>query len=334
MLPFLTFIVSSNHYLLCNIFNPLIRYIERKSQELDDATELQKSRSATIPIFGVDDDNDDEDHSLALSPIGHAKTRTTFVSSPVARLNFYDKIRKNQLVEHRHMYRSRSAPNFAPAEREAIELEGNEFTPRSAYITKCAEAHLVPKFVGDSNGFDVNSGILDCASFGIGDNYILALAQAALHFPHLCVLKLSSNNLADVTAAQIIEQLNAKGTPVMQLDFSNNKVSQRTAVELSRLMRNPKCSLRDLNLEHNLMKDVPTAQLHAGLLHEHCKLRRLNLGHNDIKCLGAEALSDALLSNSTLITLTLGWNMIRSRGASRIFDCYKKNKTLQSLGIN
>jgi Ran GTPase-activating protein (RanGAP) involved in mRNA processing and transport len=225
------------------------------------------------------------------------------------------------------MYRSRSAPEFVP-----VEAEKNVFTPRSAYIAKCAETSLTPMFLGDRNCFDLNTGSLDCASFGIGDPYILALAGAAMHFPHLCVLKMASNSIADATASQIVAQLNARDVPVLQIDFSNNKIARKTAVEISRLMKNPKCPLRDLNLERNFMKDIPTAQLHVGLSQKHTTLTRLNLSHNEISCLGVEALAHAIIKNSSLVALSLGWNKIRSRGASALFDVYRTNRVLECLG--
>jgi Ran GTPase-activating protein (RanGAP) involved in mRNA processing and transport len=91
-------------------------------------------------------------------------------------------------------------------------------------------------------------------------------------------------------------------------------------------------TLTTLNLSFNNIGSHAEALSEA--LKTNSTLATLELRGNKIEDDGAKALSEPLKTNSTLATLDLGYNSIRENGAQALSETLKTNSTLATLDLN
>merc|ERR1712194_728710 len=76
------------------------------------------------------------------------------------------------------------------------------------------------------------------------------------------------------------------------------------------------------------INDYHCAAIAKFLVEPRCRCKHLWLNDNDIRHEGAKLLSEALVSNTTLIALYLNYNNIGDLGLQHLLAALKQNKTL------
>jgi Leucine-rich repeat (LRR) protein len=136
-------------------------------------------------------------------------------------------------------------------------------------------------------------------------------------FPHLTTLLFSFNQIGDEGVIILLEHITNSCSSLITLDLGFNGISD-LGVEflVKQLIDHP--SLQILYLSGNEITDLGCSLL-ALLLQENHILTKLYLaGNTRITSPGAEVLSQAILSNTSLIALDLNSTMIQSAGFSSI----------------
>jgi Ran GTPase-activating protein (RanGAP) involved in mRNA processing and transport len=141
-------------------------------------------------------------------------------------------------------------------------------------------------------------------------------------FPFLTSLLLSFNHIGDKGLIILLENIANSCSSLVTLDLGFNGISD-VGVEIlgEKLVDHP--SLQILYLSGNSITDLGCSFLALFLQENHILTKLYLAGNTRITSLGAESLSQALLSNTSLIALDLNSLAIRSAGFSSISSVLK-----------
>lgn len=95
----------------------------------------------------------------------------------------------------------------------------------------------------------------------------------------------------------------------------------------------PFTQTQTLVLSDNRICDAGASALGTVLTRGNASLTSFNIAHNNVSDAGAEVITHALNSNSTLREVFLSVNRIRDRGVVPLFKALATNKTLMHLDL-
>lgn len=145
---------------------------------------------------------------------------------------------------------------------------------------------------------------LNLSDTQIGEEGVVILGEILPYCPALTELELRNDFMGDEGITHILRGLKEHQTPI-KLDFYRNKIGDKTILEL------------------------------VGLLYGGCPITDLQLGSNQIGDDGLKALSQALITNSSVIRLNVEANSdIGEEGATALGDMLAVNRTLTNISIH
>lgn len=146
----------------------------------------------------------------------------------------------------------------------------------------------------------------------------------------LQTLTLSKNHFTATQVATLATALEGN-IGLITLLLEDNSLGPDSAVEVARIMRHT--SLKKLSLCGNQIAN-DGAQAIADAMKSNSTLTSLNLEYNDITSPGIEHVSQALMQNITLTELSLASNCLRFGGMEYLCDALSVNQTLTSLDLD
>eukprot|EP00434_Breviolum_minutum_P013040 symbB.v1.2.011488.t1/scaffold768.1/size164025/1 len=183
---------------------------------------------------------------------------------------------------------------------------------------------------------------------------IEALAFALLKTPALTTLSLHSDvdldglqaialalernttvchvDLSGVKGAEVVASALARNVTVNHVDFSNVHMSIKGAETLATMLEK-NSSVLTLKLAENDLENEGVQALAKLLTSETSQLTDLDLTKTKLGVLGVQALSTALASNSTLLTLKIAHNHVGDEGAKALAVALETNATMTELDL-
>jgi hypothetical protein len=172
---------------------------------------------------------------------------------------------------------------------------------------------------------------LDLSHNDIGGGFGCAcISEGLSHNSTLRILDLSWNSLKE-SGARSIATVIKSNVGLQELFLSSNRLREGGAREIADALAH-NTALRVLNVSSNHIGEGG-GRAFASALKCNMSLRSLDITWNTLSH-GAEALGDALATNSTLENLDASYNCISVKGALAITGALRTNKVLRSLSID
>lgn len=189
---------------------------------------------------------------------------------------------------------------------------------------------------------------LNLSSFGIGDNFAIALAEGLGELLEYRAVSFADNNLTDKSIPDLLRVAQSMKSLTF-LDLSRNCIDGEGAGALRRLVKDQECALETLKLVHADVDDDECKLLCEAIAsNPKCRLRSLDLSDNLIGqaetrnaanpevFTGGEALSEVIEAEcpTSLEELNLAWNFIRGDSALAIAKALAHNSHLKKLNLD
>ncbi|CAK9105363.1 Leucine-rich repeat-containing protein 74B [Durusdinium trenchii] len=202
-------------------------------------------------------------------------------------------------------------------------------SPRSLYMRRVGDGHLVPEPLGLGKGKE--SSELNLKHYGMGDRHAQVLADSIGAMKNLKTINLRQNRLSGDCVGRLLQ--NARHLRLCVIDLSENKVSKSSAAALASLAKESP-SLAVLKLNHVDMQPKSLATLCKGLQKPSCVLKALHLSDTKLfdKTCGA-ALGEMLAVNRSITVLNLSWNQLSGSTAELFLAGLKANKSVSTLDL-
>lgn len=185
---------------------------------------------------------------------------------------------------------------------------------------------------------------IDLRNQGLGDEKALCLAAALCYCPNITTIDISGNRLTEVSLNPLLMTINDY-MKCSVINLSECKVDDVSISLLKDNLQDPECRLKELYLSKSFIDDKKCAELILSISQNHT-LRTLDLSNNLIGEMedhkntfadfitGAEAVSQVILINSTLLELNLSWNNIRKDSAMSLAVSLGESKSLQIINLS
>ena len=202
-----------------------------------------------------------------------------------------------------------------------INLPGTALT---ANDIECISLFLASSINKEWEGLDLQ----DCY---IQDKGLNTLWRMLRHTTDITIneLWLYYNGLT-VQSSSLISQLTVR-MKVKMLVINGNKTIGEDQ-QLYTMLSNPSSVLEILDMSDTQLSSTAATDLFTSLRNNH-KLKKLIIDINDITDDACDAITEALKSNSCLVTLSMYRNLLSSEAIVTIVQCLEANDTLQLIGL-
>ena len=185
------------------------------------------------------------------------------------------------------------------------------------------------KILYDGN-LDCSSEVIDLSRKGINDDAVYFITFGLYNNTEVKDLNLSYNKITDECTVAISDCFR-NNCSLQTLILSRNSLTYRGAKKISEIIHINK--VKKLDLSHNNISDDGTRAISECLI-TNTTLQELYLIDNWITSEGAKEIAKAILVNRSLNTLDVSLNDILDKGISCIFDSLSNNNTLLDLNLS
>jgi len=220
----------------------------------------------------------------------------------------------------------------------AIGDEGAEYLASAMYKNKTMRVLEV-----QSNGVGAQGAAILCRALhdnttvhavNFNDNVLYdigaeAVAALLVNNMHITTVGLSGNGIDRRGTAAIAEAL-AHNTVLTGIDLGNNQLGNAGVMMLSDVLRNHNSTLMSLDIHLNSMNLQGVQALTSALL-INTSLRHLDCGSNYSRNQGAHAWAEVIANSTVLTRLCLTDNEIGREGGKALLDAMRVNNTLRNF---
>ena len=201
-----------------------------------------------------------------------------------------------------------------------------------AFFDSCMQHKLLPE--SEMQFKHSNSGCLDLSFYGMGDQYLVSIAEAfkIVQNEELKTLCLRACRVSNTGIKHLLAALQKSRLAISSLDISCNDITFAGITDLGQFLQQPSCCLAELNLDNNALGDRAIIAL-CGYLCNGSTLHKLCLNENNIGGKGTLAIAKLLSSESNcrIKALELAWNQITGMPAKMLIQSLHNNHCLESL---